>query len=105
MALAGEAGVVGDRDLGNGETFDLKERWEKAMHAFEEFQVLYALAFKRAVSAAGITDLFSGKFVAHPIRDSGRSNAHKIITFAAGLDACSTDAIRLLQPFQKLRQV
>src|ERR1700704_6061085 len=93
MALAGEPRIVGDRDFRNSKTFDLEERGQKAMHALEEFQVLYTLAFECAVSAAGVTDLFARKLVAHPIRDSGRSNAHKVITFAACFDACSTNAI------------
>src|SRR5258706_5459405 len=105
MALAGEPGIVGYRNLGHGEAFDLEERGQKTMHAFEKFHVLDALALESAISAAGIADLFAGEFVPHPVRNTRRRDADEVISRASRFDARAADAIRLLQPFKKFREV
>src|ERR1022692_2945866 len=39
IALAGEARIVADLNLRDRVAFDLEQRWQETMHAFEKFQV------------------------------------------------------------------
>src|SRR5437667_4440510 len=85
MTLDGEAWIIPDGNLCNGETFHLKERGQEPMHALEEFQVSHTFALKGAIGAAGIADLFAGEFVPHPIGNTRGCDADKIVALATRL--------------------
>src|SRR6185312_12159910 len=105
MALAGETWMIRHGNLRHGETFDLEQGRQEAVHPFEKLQVLDALAFERAIRASGVTDLFTRQFVPHPVGDARRRNAYEAVALAARFDACAADAIELLERVEKLRQI
>src|SRR5207249_3415511 len=78
---------------------------QKTMHPFEKFQVLNALAFKRAIGAAGVGNPLAGKSVPHPVRDARRRDANEGVSFPAGSDARAADAIELPERFEELWQL
>src|SRR5882724_6194046 len=80
VALAGKTRIVHYRNLSHGKTFYLEQGRQKPVHAFEKPHIFNALTFERPISASGVADSLSRHFVSHPIRNSGRSDAHKIIS-------------------------
>ena len=105
MTYARRARVVTHGNLGDVVAFNLDERGHEAVHAFEKFQVGYALAAEHPVAARGI----GHGLVRHPVADAvgnlgGQLADDGIALRAVGL-AIAADAVGIFNGLQKLRQV
>ena len=60
VALPGYARIRAHLHFRDCKTLNLKQRRQESMHALEKFQVVDALALERAVTAAGVADVFAG---------------------------------------------
>ena len=95
MTGARESRICRDRHFGDSESLHLDQGRKEAMRAFKKFHMLDAFAFEDAISAAGICDVFAGKFIAHPISDPGRGNPDPAIPVASCCYTGPTDAVRI----------
>ena len=70
MAGTRQTWIRRDRDLDDAKSFHFDQSGKETMRAVEEFHMRDALPFEHSIGATGITDIFAGEFVAHPISDA-----------------------------------
>src|SRR5262249_53162579 len=100
FALASVARTVVHWNFRDGKALNFEESPHKPVHSFEKFEVLDALALEGAVATPSVGNVIAGKSVAHPVGNSGRADANKIVTVLSRFHACPANAVELLQRLQ-----
>src|SRR5437879_13754054 len=83
MTFSCASRVVRHRNFRNGKAFELDQRRKKSMRAVEEFYVGDAFALEHAIGAAGVCDILTGQFIAHPVGNARRNNPEPTFCLAA----------------------